>query len=107
MNRRRERYWMGGFLAFLAAVIWQGVQPLLACPACKDAVEQAANGGQVVVDSSPSPFGPNNLAKGFFWSVLTMLGVVYALVGTGVFFILRAVRKARPGAQPNEVASEL
>lgn len=106
MNKKIERSWIVGLLAFLGVVIWQGTQPLLACPACKDAVEQAANGGQVVVDSSPSPFGPNSLAKGFFWSILTMLGVVYALVGVGVFFILRAVRKTRSVVRPSEVVSE-
>lgn len=100
-QKKADRYWMFAIVAFLAIVAWNAAQPLLACPACKDAVEQASNDGTIAAGSSDSsgPLGPNGLAKGFFWSILTMLGVVYTLLGVGVFFIVRSIRKARLGAQ--------
>lgn len=97
---KADRYWTCAMLAFVAIIVWHAAQPLFACPTCKDAIEQASNGGSGTVASADleTP-GSGNLAKGFFWSVLTMLGVVYALLALGIVFIVRSIRKARVAVQ--------
>ena len=52
-----------------------------ACPGCKEAVAAQAPGD-----------GPG-LVDGYFWSILFMMGMPFALFGTGAFFVTRAVRK--------------
>jgi len=38
------------------------------------------------------------MAVGYFWSILAMMSAPFLLVGLFVFFIVRAVRRARAGA---------
>jgi len=80
-----------GFAALAVAVLWQLATPLLACPACKEAVRQAAEGSAGGVDGS----GNAGLGRGFFWSILTMLAVVYGLAGVGIYAVVRLIRKSQ------------
>lgn len=52
----------------------------LACPSCKDAL-----------GNTPQTAG---LAKGFYYSILFMLGVVFSLVG---FLVYKIVQEAKSG----------
>ncbi len=52
-----------------------------ACPGCKEAVASQAPGD-----------GPG-LVEGYFWSILIMMGMPFALLGTGAVFVTRAVRR--------------
>jgi len=81
-RKKADRYLMWAMFAFLGIVAWHVAQPLWACPACKDAVEQASNGGTLAAESPDSTgfSGGGNLAKGFFWSILTMARVAPHLV---------------------------
>ncbi|MFO0895863.1 MAG: hypothetical protein U0836_00420 [Pirellulales bacterium] len=57
-------------------------QPALACPNCKDSfAEQGANG--------------KNLARGFYWSILFMMGAPFAILGGFSGYMYLEVRKAR------------
>ncbi|GEM_PF-6054017 len=72
----------------LAAVLLSGavlVQPVLACPFCREAL-----GGQ------------NDMARGYFWSILLMLFTPLGiLAGLGIYFYLlvRRARKVQAAAQ--------
>jgi hypothetical protein len=50
-----------------------------ACPNCKEAV-------------SAQPADVANMARGYNWSVLLMLGVPATMLGTGAFVVRRAVK---------------
>jgi hypothetical protein len=50
-----------------------------ACPNCKEAV-------------SAQPAEVANMAQGFNWSIMLMLGVPFTMLGTGVFMVRRAVK---------------
>jgi len=58
-----------------------------ACPLCKEAVaaqdDAASRGGQ------PTTFMKN----GYNWSVLFMMAMPFALLGTGAFMVARAVKR--------------
>ena len=61
-------------------------QPALACPNCKDSfAEQGANG--------------KNLARGFYWSILFMMGTPFAILGGFSGYMYLEVRKARRRAE--------
>ena len=51
-----------------------------ACPNCKEAV--ANQGGDAA-----------RLADGYSWSILLMMAMPFALLGTGTIFVARAVRR--------------
>jgi hypothetical protein len=50
-----------------------------ACPNCKEAV-------------SAQPAEVANMAQGYNWSIMLMLGVPLSLAGTGAFMVRRAVK---------------
>jgi hypothetical protein len=50
-----------------------------ACPNCKEAV-------------SAQPADVANMASGYNWSILLMLGVPATMLGTGAFMVRRAVK---------------
>ncbi|MFO0891318.1 MAG: hypothetical protein U0790_19505 [Isosphaeraceae bacterium] len=62
-----------GSLSFLLAM------PASACPNCKEAV-------------SAQPEEVAKMAQGFNWSIVLMLGTPLTLLGTGAFFVRRAVK---------------
>lgn len=66
-------------LRLALALIVLLVSPALACPNCKEAV-------------SAQPDDVANMARGFNWSIMLMLGVPATLLGTGVFMVHRAVK---------------
>lgn len=73
-------------LAFF--LLWSATlsQPALACPNCKDSfAEQGANG--------------KNLARGFYWSILFMMGTPFAILGGFSGYMYLEVRKARRRAE--------
>ena len=51
-----------------------------ACPNCKEAV-------------AAQPEDAANVASGYNWSVLFMVGMPFTLLGTGALFIARGVKK--------------
>ena len=53
--------------------------PAAACPNCREAV-------------SSQPDDVANMARGFNWSIMLMLGVPATLLGTGGFIVHRAVK---------------
>ncbi len=52
-----------------------------ACPNCKEAV------------ASQSPEEAQRVTNGYFYSILFMMGMPFLVVGTGGFFIARAVKR--------------
>lgn len=58
--------------------------PVRACPGCKEAVESQTGDGARMKD-------------GYFYSILFMVAMPFTLVGTGAFFVAKAVRN---GALP-------
>jgi heme/copper-type cytochrome/quinol oxidase subunit 2 len=58
--------------------------PASACPNCKEAL--AAQTGEGA-----------RLKDGYYYSIVMMMGMPFALLGTGAFFVVRAVKK---GALP-------
>jgi hypothetical protein len=58
---------------------------LAACPLCKDALEDK---GAV----------PNQLGRGFYYSILLMVSAPFAVVG-GLFFRIYRSRRRQPGAR--------
>ena len=54
--------------------------PRPACPNCKEAV-------------SAQPAEVANMAQGYNWSIMLMLGVPLSLAGTGAFMVRRAVKR--------------
>ena len=52
---------------------------VLACPNCKEAV-------------SAQPADVANMARGYNWSIVLMLGAPVSLLGTGAFMVRRAVK---------------
>jgi hypothetical protein len=76
--------------ALIAAALLVLLLPALAvaCPLCKDALEdQAANGGV-----------PNELGRGFYYSILLMVSAPFAVVGGLFFRIYRSRRRGAAGA---------
>jgi hypothetical protein len=75
---RRTRMLLGLILAFL--ITSSGVSTALACPNCKEAV-------------SSSESEAVGASMGYNWSVVFMLCVPFSMLGTGMFFVRRAVRR--------------
>ncbi len=72
-------------LAFVLLLSVTLTQPALACPNCKDSfAEQGANG--------------KNVARGFYWSILFMMGTPFAILGGFSGYMYLEVRKARRAA---------
>jgi hypothetical protein len=70
----------GWRLAILTALLYlSAAQSVMACPNCKEAV-------------SAQPADVANMARGYNWSVMLMLGVPVSLLGTGAFMVRRAVK---------------
>jgi hypothetical protein len=66
------------------ACSWAGAGVANACPNCKEAIAaQPADGAR--------------LKEGYFYSILMMVGMPFTLLGTGAFFVVRAVKR---GALP-------
>ena len=64
-------------VAFLAAMIFGSSAH--ACPSCKEAVESQTGDGA-------------RLKDGFYYSILFMVAMPFTLLGTGAFFVTKAVR---------------
>lgn len=65
--------------------------PVRACPNCKEAV--AAQDSNSAREGKPTTF----MQHGYNWSVLFMMVMPFTLLGTGAFFVARAVKR---GALP-------
>jgi hypothetical protein len=65
------------FLAALVAIVL--ASPVSACPNCKEAV-------------SATPEDVANMARGYNWSVMLMLGAPVSLLTTGALMVRRAVK---------------
>jgi len=76
------RYW--GRVLLFAGLLLAPVQFASACPNCKEAVA-----------AQPSEVG--TMKNGYNWSVLFMMAMPFALLGTGGFMVARAVKN---GALP-------
>ena len=59
-----------------------------ACPTCKTGLEDGAAGGDLI--------------SGYFWSILFMMGMPFAIVGVFSGCMYREVRKARREKQSDE-----
>ncbi len=66
----------GALLAF--SVVGQSAQ---ACPMCKEALSSGSNSGDVV--------------SGYFWSILFMMSMPFAIIGSFGLYAYLQVRKAR------------
>jgi hypothetical protein len=64
---------LSGFVAIALA------SPVSACPNCKEAV-------------SAPPEDVANMARGYNWSIMLMLGAPLTLLTTGAFMVRRAVK---------------
>ena len=71
-------------LAFVLAVGTVAV----ACPTCKTGLEDGAAGGDLI--------------SGYFWSIMFMMGMPFAIVGVFSGYMYREVRKARRENQADE-----
>lgn len=75
--RQLRRLVMPATLAL--ALIGSAPRPAPACPNCKEAVASQGNG--------------QSLQQGYFYSILFMMGMPFALLGTGAFFVTRAIKR--------------
>ena len=66
-------------LVFSAVFLLSMAGGASACPNCKEAV-------------SAQPAEVANMAQGYNWSIMVMLGVPLSLAGTGAFMVRRAVK---------------
>lgn len=71
-------------LALALALVLGAVDVAPACPNCKEAM--ASQTGDAA-----------KLKDGYFYSILFMMGMPFALLGTGAFFVVRAIKR---GALP-------
>jgi hypothetical protein len=76
--------------AFVVCAILLLILPaiLAACPLCKDALEDQAKNGGV----------PNELGRGFYYSILLMVSAPFAVVG-GLFYRIYRGRRRRSEAR--------
>lgn len=70
------------FVALL--MVASSALPATACPMCKEALSSGSNGGDIV--------------SGYFWSILFMMSMPFALIGSFGFYAYLQVRKARKSA---------
>ena len=75
-------YWR--WILLLSPSLLVSPSAVWACPFCSDAVSTASK----------------HLAKGFYWSILFMLAVVFGVVGAVAAVILRAQRQAAGQSSP-------
>ncbi len=78
-----HRFWKGAFIAALGALCAVHGAPAFACPSCKEALG-------------------DGLSKGFYWSVLWMLGMTFLVVAAIAGVILRSQRKTSQAALAEE-----
>jgi len=84
-------------LLLLLAVLFADVSLASACPGCKDAL----------ASQDPTQTG---LVRGFFWSILFMMGMPFLLLsglGALMYREVRRARAAQQGAPPAEAESSL
>ncbi len=67
-------------LAIVVAATLLSPQTIQACPNCKEALAAQTGDGA-------------RLKDGYFYSILLMMAMPFSLLGTGAFFVVRAVRK--------------
>lgn len=77
-------------LVVLAAVLVPALAA--ACPLCKDAASNA---------DKP---GATSVWRGMYWSILLMVGMPFAMVGSMIFMVVRA-RRRREAALPRPAAT--
>jgi hypothetical protein len=77
-----RRGWLAVACLGMLALVVAGV--VEACPMCRDALADPAQGGQAA-----------RVAKGFALSIATMAGMPFLLVGTVAFFLVRAARRSK------------
>lgn len=65
-----------------------------ACPNCKDAVADTASGAGTGPGSQSG--APSQLADGYNYSILFMIGMMYAVVGGSGLLLWHAVKKHAP-----------
>ncbi len=63
------------------------------CPTCKDGIDGGAAGG--------------NLARGFYWSILFMMAMPFALIGSFAGYMYWQVRRARQSQSEEPGSAEL
>ena len=81
---KEQRFWLRAVLVGLVLVVGS---PLLdACPGCKDAL----------ADNDPQHA---QMARGYFWSILFMMAMPFALVGTFGTFCYLEIRRKRTAQQ--------
>jgi hypothetical protein len=76
------RFLQARLLTIVMALVFIAAGDALACPNCKEAV--SAEPGEVA-----------NMAQGYNWSIMLMLGVPMTLLSTGAFMVRRAVKLGR------------
>lgn len=86
----RQLIALGAILAIVSADAW-------ACPGCKEALASSDGG---------------DLVGGFFWSILFMMGMPFAIFGTFAGSMYVAVRRARtssgaPQSRPKQTERDL
>jgi hypothetical protein len=79
------------FVAILAAlVVLAGPVAAYACPNCKTMLEDP---GQMGTSGSMAGGVSGNMAAGYYYSILFMLGTMFSLAGLVVFAIVRQARR--------------
>ena len=74
---------MRRFATGIAALLaWGATQALTACPLCAENLSKDLYGND-----------PNDLGRGFFWSIMLMMVLPFTLVGTVTWKVLKARRK--------------
>jgi hypothetical protein len=74
----RAPIWLSRILVL--AVALASPLPATACPGCKEALANQTGDAAKLKD-------------GYYYSILFMIGMPFTLLGTGTFFLVRAVKK--------------
>ena len=74
----RRNPWLVPVVAF--GLLLGGAGFASACPNCKEAV-------------SAQPADVASTAQGYSWSIMLMMSMPFTLLGTGAFFVARAVKR--------------
>jgi hypothetical protein len=72
-----------------ALVAWGVTQALAACPLCAENLSKDLYGNQ-----------PNDLARGFFWSIMLMMALPFTLAGAMAWKLRQAHRKKMTSVPP-------
>jgi hypothetical protein len=83
MNKSRLLSLLPGVLACAVALLAASV--VQACPNCKEALAANSEGG-------------GDLVRGYFYSILFMMGMPFTILGAFSFSMYRAVKKAQAAA---------